>query len=348
MNDSKNTTCFFLQRDRVHTALTGSAAVVCMRAQSGVLAETRVTEETNWSALLAADSGDSVLRVKSQALPESVAYNAYGLHSPNDIPAERPAFNGHLLVSHLYLLGNGYRGYNPVLMRFHSPDSLSPFAAGGLNCYAYCAGDPINFSDPSGHMLRARSRSPVTVGSRSPSPFTRQLEEMNAGQGWKVIGAGGRSRSPSPATMIAEAMEGVPDLNPVATPGQVGQQRTLTLNAAQAQPVPATSAAGPEARLPAPTASAGGRVWGALRKVRKNVNDEEFNLLVRANAGNNFELLGRSVADSREIRQVAIDALRIGQDLKLAFGDSRFKLTGPQIRRVKTSLNGMLAYWRGA
>lgn len=76
---------------------------------------------------------------------------------------------------------------------------------------------------------------------------------------------------------------------------------------------------------------------GALRKVRKNVNDEEFNLLVRANAGNNFELLGRSVADSREIRQVAIDALRIGQDLKLAFGDSRFKLTGPQIRRVKTS-----------
>ncbi|WP_409262888.1 RHS repeat-associated core domain-containing protein [Pseudomonas putida] len=49
-----------------------------------------------------------------------------------------------------YHLGNGRRTYNPVLMRFHSADSLSPFSEGGLNAYAYCGGDPINRVDPSG------------------------------------------------------------------------------------------------------------------------------------------------------------------------------------------------------
>ncbi|MEW9682060.1 RHS repeat-associated core domain-containing protein [Pseudomonas sp. TE50-2] len=50
----------------------------------------------------------------------------------------------------LYHLGNGYRSYDPCLMRFLSPDALSPFAKGGINAYAYCAGDPINYQDRSG------------------------------------------------------------------------------------------------------------------------------------------------------------------------------------------------------
>ena len=49
-------------------------------------------------------------------------------------------------------------------MRFYSPDSLSPFDAGGLNSYAYCSGDPLNYSDPSGlhpvfHYLTQAKRS---------------------------------------------------------------------------------------------------------------------------------------------------------------------------------------------
>ncbi|HDS1681412.1 TPA: RHS repeat-associated core domain-containing protein [Pseudomonas putida] len=63
------------------------------------------------------------------------------------------AFNGELFDDRLggYSLGNGRRLYNPRLMRFCIPDSLSPFHMGGINSYAYCQGDPINFTDPSGH-----------------------------------------------------------------------------------------------------------------------------------------------------------------------------------------------------
>jgi len=54
-------------------------------------------------------------------------------------------------VSGCYHPGNGYRAYHPRLMRFNAPDGWSPFDAGGINSYSYCAGDPINRSDPSGH-----------------------------------------------------------------------------------------------------------------------------------------------------------------------------------------------------
>lgn len=79
-------------------------------------------------------------------------YSPYGYHQPSKGVL---GFNGERadrLTGH-YHLGNGYRAYNPVLMRFNGPDSLSPFAQGGLNAYGYCQGDPVNFRDPSGHWL---------------------------------------------------------------------------------------------------------------------------------------------------------------------------------------------------
>lgn len=50
-----------------------------------------------------------------------------------------------------YHLGNGYRLFNPQMRAFYSPDSLSPFGAGGINRYEYCNLDPINRKDPTGH-----------------------------------------------------------------------------------------------------------------------------------------------------------------------------------------------------
>lgn len=69
-----------------------------------------------------------------------------GLLSLLGFNGERPdPVTGH------YLLGNGYRAFNPELMRFNSPDSWSPFGKGGLNAYAYCAGDPVNRIELDGH-----------------------------------------------------------------------------------------------------------------------------------------------------------------------------------------------------
>ncbi|KFE51383.1 hypothetical protein IV01_24345 [Pseudomonas syringae] len=82
------------------------------------------------------------------------SYSAYG-EQPDDDLQSLLAFNGemHEEIGGWYLLGRGYRAYNPSLMRFHSPDSLSPFGGGGINPYMYCAGNPISFRDPTGHMF---------------------------------------------------------------------------------------------------------------------------------------------------------------------------------------------------
>ncbi len=63
------------------------------------------------------------------------------------------------------ILGNGYRVYSPVLRRFHRPDSLSPFAEGGLNTYAAFGGDPINLADPSGHFAQLVVGAAVLAGA---------------------------------------------------------------------------------------------------------------------------------------------------------------------------------------
>jgi len=56
--------------------------------------------------------------------------------------------------------------FNTAIMRFNSPDTLSPFSLGGLNAYAYCLGDPINLKDPSGYApLRIFSSRIGSLGS---------------------------------------------------------------------------------------------------------------------------------------------------------------------------------------
>ncbi|WNW12395.1 RHS repeat-associated core domain-containing protein [Pseudomonas sp. DTU_2021_1001937_2_SI_NGA_ILE_001] len=101
-----------------------------------------------------------------------------GLRRPAGFNGEyAEPFTGH------YLLGNGYRAYNPVLMRFNSADSLSPFGEGGLGAYAYCRGDPLNRRDPSGHfdigeLVRDVLPYVVLVGSAVSSGMMYKLTKV--------------------------------------------------------------------------------------------------------------------------------------------------------------------------
>jgi RHS repeat-associated protein len=105
------------------------------------------------STLLAvAQQRSTLTRVNPCCSLQSVAYSPYGYHPELTITL---GFNGERLepITGYYLLGNGYRAFNPILMRFNSSDSMSPFDLGGENAYAYCQGNPVTRCDPSGHGL---------------------------------------------------------------------------------------------------------------------------------------------------------------------------------------------------
>ncbi|MFG0411412.1 RHS repeat domain-containing protein [Pseudomonas sp. FYR_11] len=69
-------------------------------------------------------------------------------------------------VTGIYHLGNGYRLYDPRHQAFYQSDSLSPFGEGGLNDMAYCAGhDPVNWHDPSGHIMVNRREEAANLAS---------------------------------------------------------------------------------------------------------------------------------------------------------------------------------------
>ncbi len=111
-------------------------------------------ENETQTVLLATDQSQSILVQISPTDFRQMAYSPYGHRLAAQLAPTCLGFNGEYREQHTgwYILGNGYRAYNPVLRRFHSPDDSSPFDRGGLNAYAYCLGDPINYRDPTGHL----------------------------------------------------------------------------------------------------------------------------------------------------------------------------------------------------
>lgn len=141
----------FYVDDMLAARAEGTDASMFLRAEGRVLAE-QTTGTDAGTVLLATDQSNTVLREVRQGAEHDVAYTAYGF--PGQAPLwTRLGYNGqqHETVTHCQLLGSGYRTYNPVLMRFHSTDSESPFGGGGVNGYGYVHNDPVNHVDPSGH-----------------------------------------------------------------------------------------------------------------------------------------------------------------------------------------------------
>jgi len=134
----------------------------------------RAQQQAGKATLLLTDHAGSVNTEYDADGTRHAHYAPYGEQLPED--AGQPlrsllAFNGEARERALgwYLLGSGYRAYNPGLMRFHSPDSMPPEEA-GINPYVYALGNPVYWHDPTGHRGE-----PVTRGRQAP--LERRREE---------------------------------------------------------------------------------------------------------------------------------------------------------------------------
>ncbi len=92
------------------------------------------------------------IRFNVQVLIVTIILSCNQLAWPATI--QHAGFDGQLTdrYTHWQFLGQGYhRAYNPMLHRFMSQDTMSPFDQGGKNGYIFATNNPIMVFDPTGH-----------------------------------------------------------------------------------------------------------------------------------------------------------------------------------------------------
>lgn len=162
--------------------LNPDASGTTMRAGGNLISERQFRQGESPRAVLSGiDSNGSVIFASDTERLASVAYTPFG---NSELAPSHPGllgFNGQLrdhLISG-YFLGS-YRIFSPLLMRFFSPDASSPFGSGGINAYAYCENDPINYTDPSGHGKTSNSN--PTARPSNPNPQLRKMQMIQRGR----------------------------------------------------------------------------------------------------------------------------------------------------------------------
>ncbi|SFW36016.1 MULTISPECIES: RHS repeat-associated core domain-containing protein [Pseudomonas] len=142
----------FYLKERLSSEIQGTVQRSIFQQDDRLLAQQLRQPGTVETTLLATDQQRTVLHAVAAAQSHALAYTPFGHRPLENGLLSLLGFNGERPdpVTGHYLLGNGYRAFNPVTMRFNSPDRLSPFGKGGLNAYGYCSGDPINRVDPAG------------------------------------------------------------------------------------------------------------------------------------------------------------------------------------------------------
>lgn len=167
---------------RLATEIHGAIRYSIVQHGDQVLAQQQRDGSVLETMLLATNQPRSVLQTLNANQPsQAVAYSPYGHCPPLDALLSLLGFNGERTdsVTGHYLLGNGYRAFNPIFMRFNSPDSLSPLGKGGINAYTYCLGDPINRSDQTGHFSSAITRRISAWVSRAKLAVRTKLQTSN-------------------------------------------------------------------------------------------------------------------------------------------------------------------------
>jgi len=162
----------FYKNGQLASQIASDHAVTVLSVSNTPLAERRSEGRSDRTSLLAVDLQSSVLNHSRRHSTHALAYTAYGHSKPPHSTAPLMGFTGQRYddLTNCYLLGNGYRGFNPQMMRFLSPDSFSPFKNRTLNAYGYCMGDPINRHDPSGHIWGKIKDSIGRLGASTTAP----------------------------------------------------------------------------------------------------------------------------------------------------------------------------------
>ena len=206
----------FYCKSRLTTEVQGAMNYSVIQHGYLLLGQQQSQDETLEIALLATDLQRTVLLKQNadhQRLP--LTYSPYGHRQFDTGLTSVLGFNGEQPdpASGHYLLGNGYRAYNPVLMRFNNPDHKSPFREGGLNCYSYCGGDPINYQDPTGnirwkifnpfrYLFRKKQSLPSTL-SRNES-IAPAVGVSRAGKGLKRLSLQRTHENKSPTRRLSD------------------------------------------------------------------------------------------------------------------------------------------------
>ena len=138
-----------------------------------------------------------VLRVydRSGEVAAEYAYDAYGncevLADVGGIASLNPfRYRGYYYDAETGLYYLNARYYDPRLGRFISPDSLSyldPSAAAGMNLYAYCQCDPVNYSDGSGHLAISIGLFLGLVIASFAIGFTSSVVTQGITYGWENV-----------------------------------------------------------------------------------------------------------------------------------------------------------------
>ena len=100
-------------------------------------------------------SGNTVVKYRYDAYGNCTSYNS----TNDDLAQTNPIrYRSYYYDADTGLYYLNARYYNPQWRRFISPDNtayLNPESVNGLNLYAYCNNDPVNYADPSGNSVIA-------------------------------------------------------------------------------------------------------------------------------------------------------------------------------------------------
>ncbi|WP_295474908.1 RHS repeat-associated core domain-containing protein [uncultured Pseudomonas sp.] len=247
----------FYEGDRISSRIHNGVQTHWLQAAAGEQPLGQQQPGNDQQTLLLCDANHSVRGAATPDTLRQAVYSAYGQRSGEEPLGAALGFNGEPLdeASGWYLLGKGYRAYNPALMRFHSPDSLSPFEAGGLNPYTYCLGNPIALRDPTGH---------AAIG------FSGRLRTNHENESWGGSGGSGGSILGwvfvalgviGTVAAVAAAIATYGLLTPVAVGAAEG---TAAATAAAAGATAATSAAAGGAASAGGVSLSGAVAFGAL------------------------------------------------------------------------------------